>query len=498
MSARRFTAILACVPWAVLAFRPAARAIELRTDLPVLGQVREGYLTNETEAPIELFGDLGLSDLRHGTTLDTFFRLEEDFAQLDGTADFYSGVLRVPGAVPGLDFQLGRQIVSQAPGTIYDADAGQIRVDPGGPVALTVFGGQPRYFEPTFGPPAYSEDEQIFGGNLRTTRWTGGQLSLGYLQQIRDGRELRQLLTATGTRSFPHAPGLPNLYGSFSFDADHQNIDQVRAGAQAFLVPQRLMLNFESGYYKPQDNGEILIDNLNRREDPIFQLFSLSQMLQFRGGLRYNVTPTVSAFSDLSYQRYDQLANSAVNGYVWGAGLLFLPGGDGLEAVQVKYYGADSAGGNVNGVHGSYENRVYDRLMFRANADIAVYDLSSNQSGTAVASLIGVDFIILPGLVAELNFEANRNLLFPEDLRFGFFITYNARYRTEQTPAGLGVQRNPTAADQRRPWPWGLPEFGPASWNPSPGYGGNASPSNGWGLSSANAWGTSPATGRVE
>jgi hypothetical protein len=480
MGERRFIAIVSCVlAMAVVVSTPAA-AVELRVDTPVLGQVREGYLSNETEAPIELWGDLGVSDIRHGTTLDVYFRLQEDFAQWEGESDFYAGVLRVPKAVPWLDVQLGRQIISQAPGTIYDADSGQIRVTPEGPLAFTVFGGQPRYWEPTYGAAVISQDEQIFGGAVRTTGLPGGTAGVSYLQQFRQGSVLQQLVSFTGTRSFNRLPGLPNLYGSFQLDATRPNIDQIRAGMQSFVLPPKLMLNLEGGYYKPQNGGNVVVTNLDKREDTIFQLFSVSEMLQFRGGARYNLTRTVSSFADVSYQRYQSVAGNYVNGYIWGAGVLYLPGGDGLEVVNVEYFGTDSAGGNVNGVRGSYENRVYDRILFRAMADVAYYEKPSNQFGTAVASLIGVGYILLPGLAAEVNFVANRNQLFTEDFRFGFFITYNARYRTKPAPdVGLRQSWN---ADQQRPWPWGLAEFGPAAWGPT---------ADRWG-SSPNSWGLSP------
>jgi hypothetical protein len=472
MSARRCSAALAGALGAALSLllvRPA-RGVELRTDLPVLGQVRngDGYMDGGAQAPIELYTDMGLSGLPRGITLDTYARLEEDFANYNGQADFYSGVLRMPAARPGLDVQLGRQIVSEVPLNIYDADSGQVRLSLGGPYSVSVFGGQPQYWEPTYSSPSLSQDEQIFGGSLRATPFQGGAYSIGFLQQNRQGREIKQLVTATGTRSFRTLPGLPNLYGNFAYDADRQNIDQVRVGTQSFVWRPQLLVNFESGYYKPQDNGKVLIPDINRREDPIFQLFSVSQMLQFRGGARYAVTPTVSAYGDLSYQRYEQLAantGSYVNGYVWSTGLLFLPGGDGLESVRTEYYGIDSGGGTVNGVRAYYENRVYERVLFRAKADVAYYEKATNQSDTVLASLIGLGYMLLPGLVAEVNFEANRNQLFPEDFRFGFFITYNARYQTDD---GLRDVQRSVAPEPRRPWPWGLAQFGPASWGTTP------------------------------
>jgi hypothetical protein len=459
----------------------SAHALVLRFQPSILGQVRDGYWSDGTEAPMELYGDLGISGLRHGTTVDTYFRLEEDFAQLDGETDFFTGVLRVPAAPGGLDVQLGRQIVAESPVGLWDADSGQIRVAiPQSPFSLTVFGGQPRYWEPTFGPPWLSQDEQIFGGSVRVAKFGGGSLALGYLQQNRQGFELMQQVTLSGTRAFASLPGMPSLYGNFAFDADRANIDQVRAGVQSSVWSPDLLANFESGYYKPQDGGEWVQPNINRREDAIFQLFSVSELLQFRGGLRYAVTPTVSLFGDLSYQRYEQIRSDFINGYVWSSGALWLPGGDGLELVRLQYYGIDSGGGNVNGGQFSYENRVYEDILFRAMCDVAYYQKATNQEGTAIASLVGVGYMFAPGLVAEVNFEANRNQLFPEDYRFGFFISYAADYAT----AG-GLHRE-SVGNQWRPWPWAPAQFGPASWGPQPARWtpDPALPASGWASSS--------------
>jgi hypothetical protein len=465
MSARRCIATLACVLAMVTSAQRSARAVDLLFNPSILGQVRNGngYFDGPTEFPVELYGDLGLSNIRHGITLDTYFRLQDDFANANNTeTDFFSGVLRVPAALPGWDVQLGRQIVAESPVGVWDADSGQMRVNLGNtPFSITAFGGQPRYWEPIFSSPSLSQDEQIFGGSVRMTPYQAGALALGYLQQIRQGKELMQQITLSGTRAFRSLPGLPSLYGNFAFDADHANIDRVRAGVQSFVWKPNLLLNFESGYYKPQDNGRNLIRDINRREDAIFQGFSLSEQLQFRGGLRYNLTRTVSTYGDLSYQRYQQTQGNYVNGYVWSTGLLYLPGGDGLEMVQVEYYGIDSGGGSVNGGRVSYENRVYENILFRAKCDVGYYDKASNQSGTAVASLIGLGYQFLPGLVAEVNFEGNKNQFYPEDFRFGFFITYGAVY---SKTAGSAVQR--TYVDEGRPWVWAPPQFGPAAWGP--------------------------------
>ena len=267
---------------------------------------------------------------------------------------------------------------------------------------------------------------------MHSTRLRNSYLSLGFLQQERDQRTLRQLISGTATHSFTQAPGQPSVYSTVAFDAKRQNIDIGNVGAQVFLSHPRLLLNVESGYYKPQDQGDRVVTDLNRREDPIFELFSLSQMIQLRGGMRYLLTHTLSAYGDYSYQHYERSSGLFENGKVGNVGLMWLPGGDGLERVQIEYYVLDSTGGNVNGARLSYESSVYDRIVFRTKIDVSYYEKESNQRDTAISSRIGVGYVLAPGLLAEVSLEGNRNMRFAEDFRFGFFLTYSLRYRSGQ------------------------------------------------------------------
>jgi hypothetical protein len=408
-----------------------AKAAEVRGDLSLLGQVRDGDQSRETEAPTDLYGNLIGS--HRGGDFETYFRLERDFGLDHTETDFYAGVLHVPSTIPGMDVTLGRQFLTLGPGGAFVADAGKIRVDPiGAPLGFSVFGGQPRYFEPTYSSESLSQNEQIFGGEVHTTHLKDGRLSLGYFEQDRDGHPLRQLAIATGSQSFSQLPGLPHVYGSFALDSGKQNIDQGTAGLDVFLSQPRLSLNFESTYYKPQDQGEHVIANPNRREDPIFELFSISDMLQFRSGLRYMLSRSVSAFGDYSYQRYEAQEGNTVDGHVGSAGVLWLPGGDGLEVVRAEYYVFDSNGGNVNGGRIYYENRVYDRILFHTKIDVGSYVKVTNEHDTAVTGLLGVGYLVLPGFVWEVDFEGNRNKRFDYDYRFDFLITYHFDYRSNK------------------------------------------------------------------
>jgi hypothetical protein len=420
-----------------------ARASEVRGGLSVLGQVRDGDQSRETETPVNLYGVLGADRLPGGVSADTYFRLERDFARGDGASDFYAGALRLP--YKGVEMSLGRQIINEVPGGMYVADAGRVRFDPGWPVVLTLFGGQPRYFEPTYSSESLSQDEQIFGGSIRTRRLHNGSFGLGFLQQHRDGRTLRQLVSATMAQAFPRLPGLPNLYGMAAYDADRQNIDLGTIGVDLFVLSSRLSMNLETGYYKPQDDGTRRFNDINRLEDPLFSLFSISSMKQGRGGLRFAVFESLSIYGDYSYQRYEQLPGVQSNGHVASGGLLWLPGGDGLEVVRAEYYLVDSGGGNVNGARLYYESRVYEGILFRTKLDVSYYRKASNQQDTAVSGRIGLGYLLAPGLLAEVSFEGNRNARFDDDLRFGFFLTYNLRYRTGDLPRGVdpGPRRLP-------------------------------------------------------
>ncbi len=424
---RRRAARLATLLAAVLLCGGVARAkaAELRADLDLLGQVRDGDQSRETEAPIDLYGRASASGLWGRSTFDSFFRLERTFGQDDGASDFYAGYARIPGALPWLDATLGRQFLSEGPGGVFVADAGMLRIDPGLPVSLSVYGGAPRYFEPTYGTDVISQDETLFGGNLRGRPWGGGLLSVNFQQQEREGRTLRQLVSATATQSLRQIVGAPSLYGTVAYDADHQNLDLIDAGFSVAAPRTRLRLTFGGSYYKPQDRDANRVEaDPDRREDTIFEAFSTNELMQFRTGTTYPLTATTQLHGDYSYQRYEATQSNAENGHLGSVGLAWLPGGDGLEIVRIDYFVRDSDGGNVNGIDLSYENTVYERLSFRGAANVAYYDKASHQSDVPVSTLLGLAYDVSPRWRCEVNFEANRNERFDADLRFGFRIAY--------------------------------------------------------------------------
>jgi hypothetical protein len=112
--------------------------------------------------------------------------------------------------------------------------------------------------------------------------------------------------------------------------------------------------------------------------------------------------------------------------------MVWLPGGDGLELVRAEYYLVDSRGGNVNGGRLYYENRVYERIVLRSKVDVSYFQKASNQDDIAVSGRLGLGYVLAPGLLAEASIEANHNPRFDDEVRFGFFLTYNLRYRGDE------------------------------------------------------------------
>ncbi|MFN8643054.1 MAG: hypothetical protein U0802_15890 [Candidatus Binatia bacterium] len=423
-----------------------ARAADFWANLDLLGQVRESYQTRETEAPTNLYSNLGLSHLWHASETEAYFRLEQDLASDQNASDFYAGYARVPNALPGVQATVGRQFISEGPGNVFVADAGKVNVDVGWPVMFTVYGGAPQYFEPTYSTPIISQDELLWGGNARTTRWRGGQLSLGYQQWERQGKVLQQLVSANAVQVLDALPLTPRFYGTFGYDADRANVDTATGGVDVTVPEPLLLLNVATTYYQPQDNAAQLPD-VDWQEDPIFQYFSNSNLWQARGGVRRPFSRSLSIYGDFSYQNYDNAVNENVNGYLAHAGLLWLPEGDGLEQVLTSYYLATSPGGTVNGVSLYYENRVYERVTFRFRADVAYYEKESNQNGWPVATRTGLAYEFLPGLDGQLIFEANRNAFIDADFRFGFALSYNFRHPVSEgwnqvasPPAGAAAE----------------------------------------------------------
>lgn len=396
----------------------------------LLGQVREGDQSRRTETPVDFYGQAAVSQLWRNSSVNTFFRVEQDFARSDTEADFYTGFIDIPSVVPGLQAVGGRQFLNENPNGVMVADAGKLRFDPGWPVAFTAYGGKPRYFDPAFSRDVLSEDEIVWGGSVRAAQLLGANVSLGFQQFERQSKVLQQLVTTTLSRSFSGLPGAPRIYSSLAYDADHQNLDLFTGGADVLLGSTGFQVNAEGSYYKPQDHEDSRPTlDINRREDPIYELFSTSEMGQGRAGVRYTFSPALGLFCDYSFQHYDQIEDDqAQNSHVAGAGLLWLPEGDGLEVVRIDYYIIETEDDRAVGGRTLYENRVYERLLFRAKLDVTGYDTAGNQGDVAVSSLLGVGYAFARNLSIELNFEANHNDRFDEDFRFGFFIDYNFRH----------------------------------------------------------------------
>lgn len=441
---RLFLVLVGCLP--VL---PAAAA-DLQGNLTGLSQVRRGDQSRRGEVPTELYGTVSADRLHHGISGDTFFRVGEDLSRGRGSGDLYTASIRLP--FRGLETSLGRQVLSDVPGGFFVVDGGRLRFDGGGKVGFSLFGGVPRYFEPLDRPDRLSQEEQMFGGSLRVSPFRHGNLTFGYLQQLRESRTLRQLVSLTMAQSLPSLPWTPSTYGAVAFDADRQSLDLGRAGLDFFVPWPRLSVNLEGGYYRPQDPGELGLAgtgrDLNRLEDPIFQLFSVSRLQQFRGGVRYAVLRGLSLVGDYSIQSYERTRGSRVEGQTGSVGLLWLPEGDGLEVVRAEYYVFDSDTGTVNGVRAYYENRYYRSILFRAKFDVGLTQIAAQGQDTLFSSRIGLGYLFASGFLAEVSFEANRNPRFREDYRAGLILTYNLRWRT-----GEGVQ-GPDPTRQRVPGGW--------------------------------------------
>jgi hypothetical protein len=438
---RLIAAILFLAP---VAAAGAAAAADLHADLDLLGQVREGDQSRETEAPIDLYGQAGASNLWGRSSLDTYFRLERTLGRDDGASDFYAGYARLPNAltVPGLDATVGRQFLAEGPGGAYVADAGLLRISqPGWPVTLSLYGGAPQYFEPTYATTIISQDETLFGGNMRGRPWRGSQIVVGYQEHARQGHTLRRQVSATATQSLRNVIGSPDLYGAVAYDANGSNLDFANAGTSLSVPGTRLRFNVGGSYYKPQDQNRNRVEaDRNRRENTIFEAFSTSEMWQVRAGLAYPITATLQIHGDYSFQRYEPLQANVEHGHIGSAGLAWLPGGDGLEVVRLDYFVRDSDGGNVNGVDLSYENTVYEGIYFRVAANVAYYEKVSNQRDVPVSTLIAVGYDILPDLYCELNLEGNRNDRFDADMRFGFRVAY--RFRTWVPLPGIAEEKS--------------------------------------------------------
>lgn len=426
-----------CGLWAL--FTGSARAAQWDARLDTLGQVRDGDLSSRTESPVNLYGSLAGEGMHHGLGGETYFRIERDWSRAQTTSDFYLG--RAEAAFAGLQFSLGRQTLEDLGAGFLVADAGRLTFDRGTGWAVSIFGGQPRYFEPQPRIGAVSRDEQLFGASARYRLGLSSSFGIGFLQLQREAHRIQQLAQMQFRHDFRSAPGRPDVYALAAYDTAEQALERVHLGA-LLLLHTRFFARLETSYYKPQARSGDGLTGLERYSDPIFSLFSASSLGQVRGGLQYFYRRNVSAYADYSAQEYETLPGNRVTGHLGSVGLLWLPGGDGLETVRAEYAVIDGPGGRVHHWRLYHENQAYQRLLVRTKFDVAAFDKSTNREDLAASARFGIGYLLRPGLLAEVNLEVNHNPRFDEEIRAGVFLTYRWRYQPAfgwmELPAATG------------------------------------------------------------
>lgn len=421
------------------------RAVDWQGQANLLGQVRDGDTSSRAESPVNLYGALSAQRIHHELGAETYFRLERDWARADTNTDFYLGQAEL--GIRGLQFSLGRQILEEAGAGFFIADAGRLSFDRGRGLAVSVFGGQPRYFEPQARSAVLSRDEQFVGASTRYRFSPDNSVALGFVQLQREGHRVRQRTSFQFRQRFRRLAWRPDVYALAAYDTAEQSLERISAGT-GWILTARLFARAEATYYKPEQRSPAVLNGLDRYADPIFSLFSVSSLRQARAGLQYFLRRNLSAYADYAAQQYETVPGTRTTGHVATVGFLWYPGGDGLETVRAEYSVIDSVGGYVHYGRVYYENQVYLRVLFRSKFEMASFSQITHQSAVAASGRIGMGYLIRPGLLAEVSVEGNGNPRFDREFRLGAFLTYRWRYRP------LDGWQGPDAGLERLPGGW--------------------------------------------
>ncbi len=422
--------------WSLVSGRTGAYAAQWEGSAELLGQVRDVDIGTRAESPTNLYGALAADRIHHDTGGETYFRAERDWSRANTDADFYLG--RAELGLRGLQFSLGRQAIETAGVGFWVADAGRLTFDRGVGWAVSVFGGQPRYFEPQPRLGSLSRDEQFFGASTHYRIGRSGIVGFSFVQLEREAHRIRQLSQLRFRHQFVGLRIRPDLYWLASYDTAERNVERLNAGA-SFLLHPRLFARMEAAYYKPEQRSApaLRLSQLERYADPIFSLFSASSLRQVRGGLQYYHGRHWSAYADAGLQQYEPRPGATETGYLASVGLLWLPGGDGLERVRAEYSLIDGPGGRGHHWRVYHENRVYERFVFRTKLEAATFDKVTNRSDTATSGRLGIGYLLRPNLLAEFHLEANHNPRFDHEFRVGLYLAYRWRYLPEEGWGGV-------------------------------------------------------------
>jgi len=365
--------------------------------------------------PFYQYLDVSAVDPKHGLSLNTFLRGREVANGEEATFDVYNAYVDYRALENRLQVRAGRQIVTE--GTNFTLlDGALVRGRPLDGIEVVAYGGyqhndlQPRPEEPddSFG---------LFGARVKSSRYLGALMSLGYEGTTPNDNSPRHLLHFAFNRVVPYTD-FADFYSRLELDIAEGNPAFFNSGVGLSLA-KPLYVNLEYDTYKPDKDRDAFL------QDRIFDVFSVSRLHEARIGLTYRARSYLDVSTSYSFATYDRLEGESSHGNIWKAGLVWNFWRQlGLRAFNGLYLIEGRGRDQVIGANSGLSQEVLRGLELHALFAFANFHTITGQGGNAYSYIAGAQYLLVRNVSLLAEVELNRNPDFENDVRGNFGLSY--------------------------------------------------------------------------
>ncbi len=371
---------------------------------------------DKTVYPFYQYLDLKGFSPAHNLSLTTFLRTREVANGDDATLDIYNANLEYRSTEGGLRVRAGRQVLTE--GTNFTLmDGLWLRAKPIEGLDVVGYGGyQDADLQPY--PEKPERSFGVFGLKLRSTRFLGALMSLGYEGLAPAGFAPRHFLNVAFNRAVPYTD-FADVYSRLELDVADADPSFFNAGV-GLSVAKPLYVNVEYDNYKPDPDRDRFL------QDRIFDVFSVSRLQEARVGLTYHLTRHLDVATSYSFATYDKQDDDSVTGHIWKLGMTWdFWRALGLRAFNGVYLIDGGGRDRAVGLNCGVSEEILRGLELHAIFAFANFDSISSKDGNAYSVIAGTQYMLVRNVSLLAEVEYNTNPDFDADVRGNFGVTYS-------------------------------------------------------------------------
>ncbi|MCH8028975.1 MAG: hypothetical protein IH874_03465 [Candidatus Dadabacteria bacterium] len=365
--------------------------------------------------PFYQYLELSAVSPENNLSLNTFLRSRQVLDGEDTTFDVYNAYLEYSNTAKGFALRIGRQVLTEGNNFLL-LDGGMLRFTPLAGLEVVAYGG----YQDKDAQPDPEKPQRSFGSYgvvLKSREFLDSIISLGYEAFDPEDASARQFLNFAFNRVVPFTD-FADVYSRAEFDLKEGSFALFTVGVGISPV-NSLYLNFEYSTYEPDDDRDEFL------QDRIFDIFSVSRLHEARVGLTYYPTSFLEVSSSYSFARYEVLEGVSTSGHIFKLGLSWDFWTEiGLKTFQGFYFVDGREDDRAIGFNFGVSEEILRGLDLQFSFAYANFETVTNKDGDAFSYIMGVQYLVIRGLVVRAEVEINTNPDFEKDVRTNLGVSY--------------------------------------------------------------------------